>query len=231
MEELVKSRIEALRNEIHRHNYAYYVLSNPTISDREYDLLMKDLQDLEAEYPEFITPDSPTQRVGSDCNQSFQQVAHRYPMLSLGNTYSYDDVRDWYERVSKDLQEPFEICAELKFDGLSISLIYEHGKFVQALTRGDGTYGDDVTANVRTIRSIPLILHGDNIPASLEVRGEVLLPIAEFERINAERLTNGETPFANPRNAASGTLKSLNGMSLDVTCPWLLMVLCLRLIR
>ena len=210
MEELVKSRIEALRNEIHRHNYAYYVLSNPTISDREYDLLMKDLQDLEAEYPEFITPDSPTQRVGSDRNQSFQQVAHRYPMLSLGNTYSYDDVRDWYERVSKDLQEPFEICAELKFDGLSISLIYEYGKFVQALTRGDGTYGDDVTANVRTIRSIPLVLHGDNIPVSLEVRGEVLLPIAEFERINAERLTNGETPFANPRNAASGTLKSLD---------------------
>lgn len=210
MEQSISQHIEALRSEIRKHNHAYYVLSAPTISDQEYDLLMQSLQNLETLHPELVTPDSPTQRVGSDRTEAFQQVAHRYPMLSLGNTYNYDDVRDWYERVSKDLQEPFEVCAELKFDGLSISLIYEQGKLVRALTRGDGTYGDDVTVNVRTIRSIPLVLHGAGIPEEFEVRGEVLLPIAEFQRINAERETRGEATFANPRNAASGTLKSLD---------------------
>lgn len=206
----VKARIEALRVELHRHNHAYYVLSQPNITDREYDLLMQELARLEADNPEYITSDSPTQRVGSDRSDAFEQVAHRYPMLSLGNTYNYDEVKAWYERVAKELNAPFEVCAELKYDGLSISLIYNDGILSRALTRGDGTYGDDVTANVRTIRSIPLRLEGEHIPAELEVRGEVLLPYAEFERINKEREERGEALFANPRNAASGTLKQLD---------------------
>lgn len=210
MQQSPTQRIEALRKELNRHNVAYYVHANPTISDREYDLLMSELIALEEAYPELQTADSPTQRVGSDRMQGFQQVLHRYPMLSLSNTYSHAEVEDWYRRVARDLDEPFEVCAELKYDGLSISLIYEGGRLLRAVTRGDGTYGDDVTANVRTIRSIPLSLLGDGYPEELEVRGEILLPFAEFERINALRIAQGEAPFANPRNAASGTLKQLD---------------------
>lgn len=206
----IEARIVALRRELEQHNYNYYVLSAPTISDREFDEKMKELEKLEAEHPEFYDADSPTQRVGSDLTKEFRQVAHRYPMLSLGNTYSEEDVRDFYERIERTLGEPFEIVAELKFDGTSISLIYEGGRLVQAVTRGDGVRGDDVTANVRTIRSIPLKLHGDSFPDEVEVRGEILLPWAEFERLNKEREAQEEPLFANPRNAASGTLKQQN---------------------
>ncbi len=206
----IEARIVALRRELEQHNYNYYVLSAPTISDREFDEKMKELEKLEAEHPEFYDADSPTQRVGSDLTKEFRQVAHRYPMLSLGNTYSEEDVRDFYERIERTLGEPFEIVAELKFDGTSISLIYEGGRLVQAVTRGDGVRGDDVTANVRTIRSIPLKLRGDSFPDEVEVRGEILLPWAEFERLNKEREAQEEPLFANPRNAASGTLKQQN---------------------
>lgn len=206
----IKEEIEALRAELNQHNYNYYVLSAPTISDREFDEKMKHLQDLEMAYPQYADPDSPTQRVGSDLSKEFQQVIHKYPMLSLGNTYSESDVRDFYERVARSLNEPFEIVAELKFDGTSISVTYEHGRLARAVTRGDGTKGDDVTANVKTIRSVPLRLLGDNYPDELEVRGEILLPWAEFDRLNAEREEQEEPLFANPRNAASGTIKQQN---------------------
>ena len=206
----VKDEIEQLRAELDEHNYRYYVLSAPTISDKEFDDQMRRLQELEAAHPEYADPASPTQRVGSDISKEFKQVSHRYPMLSLGNTYSAEDVRDFYERTARLLGEPFEIVAELKFDGTSISLIYEEGVLVRAVTRGDGTRGDDVTANVRTIRSIPLRLRGDDVPAEVEIRGEVLLPWSEFDRINQERAAQEEPLFANPRNAASGTLKQLN---------------------
>lgn len=206
----IKEEIEALRAELNQHNYNYYVLSAPTISDREFDEKMKLLQDLEMAYPQYADPDSPTQRVGSDLSKEFQQVVHKYPMLSLGNTYSESDVRDFYERVARSLNEPFEIVAELKFDGTSISVTYEHGRLARAVTRGDGTKGDDVTANVKTIRSVPLRLLGDNYPDELEVRGEILLPWAEFDRLNAEREEQEEPLFANPRNAASGTIKQQN---------------------
>lgn len=210
MEHSVVERIDSLKREIEQHNKAYYLDSNPTISDFEYDQLMAELVALESQYPELISSDSPSQRVGNDRNDAFVQVAHRYPMLSLSNTYNYDEVREWYERVANDIKAPFEVCAELKFDGLSISLIYEKGELVRAVTRGDGTYGDDVTSNVRTIRSIPLRLLGEGYPEDLEVRGEILLPFAEFQRINLEREKQGEALFANPRNAASGTLKQLD---------------------
>ena len=206
----IKEEIEALRAELNQHNYNYYVLSAPTISDREFDEKMKHLQDLEMAYPQYADPDSPTQRVGSDLSKEFQQVVHKYPMLSLGNTYSESDVRDFYKRVARSLNEPFEIVAELKFDGTSISVTYEHGRLARAVTRGDGTKGDDVTANVKTIRSVPLRLLGDNYPDELEVRGEILLPWAEFDRLNAEREEQEEPLFANPRNAASGTIKQQN---------------------
>lgn len=206
----IKEEIEALRAELNQHNYNYYVLSAPTISDREFDEKMKHLQDLEMAYPQYADPDSPTQRVGSDLSKEFQQVVHKYPMLSLGNTYSESDVRDFYERVARSLNEPFEIVAELKFDGTSISVTYEHGRLARAVTRGDGTKGDDVTANVKTIRSVPLRLLGDNYPDELEVRAEILLPWAEFDRLNAEREEQEEPLFANPRNAASGTIKQQN---------------------
>lgn len=206
----IKEEIEALRAELNQYNYNYYVLSAPTISDREFDEKMKYLQDLEMAYPQYADPDSPTQRVGSDLSKEFQQVVHKYPMLSLGNTYSESDVRDFYERVARSLNEPFEIVAELKFDGTSISVTYEHGRLARAVTRGDGTKGDDVTANVKTIRSVPLRLLGDNYPDELEVRGEILLPWAEFDRLNAEREEQEEPLFANPRNAASGTIKQQN---------------------
>jgi DNA ligase (NAD+) len=199
-----------LRAELEQHNYSYYVLSQPTISDREYDEKMLRLQKLEAEHPEFADPFSPTQRVGSDLSNDFKQVVHQYPMLSLSNTYSEGEVRDFYERTTRSLNEPFEIVAELKYDGVSISLIYEEGKLVRAITRGDGTRGDDVTANVRTIRSIPLKLQGTDYPSVFEIRGEILLPWQEYERLNKEREEQEEPLFANPRNAASGTLKQKN---------------------
>ena len=205
-----REEIEHLRSELNQHNYNYYVLNSPTISDFEFDAKMHELQRLEAENPEFFDPNSPTQRVGSDLNTAFVQVEHRYPMLSLANTYSEADVAEWYERVRKGLNEPFEVVCELKYDGTSISLIYRDGALVQAVTRGDGVRGDDVTANVRTIRSIPLRLHGTDYPKEFEIRGEILMPWAVFEKLNAEREAQEEPLFANPRNAASGTLKMQN---------------------
>ena len=207
---VAKDKIKALREALEQHNYNYYVLSAPTISDREFDEMMKELQVLEEAHPEYADPHSPTQRVGSDLSKEFEQVVHKYPMLSLGNTYSEDEVKDFYERIARDLNEPFEIVAELKYDGTSISLTYEDGRLVRAVTRGDGTRGDDVTANVKTIRSVPLKLMGDRYPATFEIRGEILLPWAEFDRLNKEREEQEEPLFANPRNAASGTLKQQN---------------------
>ena len=199
-----------LREALHRHNRLYYVDNRPEISDQEFDRLMHELMDLERDHPEVYDANSPSQRVGSDLAGDFQQVDHRYPMLSLGNTYDRNDVEAFYRRVSEGLGgEAFSICCELKFDGLSISLNYQDGQLLRAVTRGDGTRGDDVTANVRTIRSIPLRLSG-NYPAEFEVRGEVLMPWTSFERLNAERARREEQLFANPRNAASGTLKSKN---------------------
>ena len=206
----IKEEIERLRNELNTHNYNYYVLNKPTISDFEFDAKMHELQRLEAENPEFFDPNSPTQRVGSDLSEGFVQVEHRYPMLSLANTYSEGDVADWYERVRRSLNEPFEVVCELKYDGTSISLIYENGALVQAVTRGDGVRGDDVTANVRTIRSIPLTLRGNDYPQAFEMRGEILMPWKVFDALNAEREAQEEPLFANPRNAASGTLKTQN---------------------
>lgn len=203
----IEEEIAHLRDELNKHNYNYYVLNSPTISDFEFDSKMHELQRLETAHPEFFDPNSPTQRVGSDLNDAFVQVEHRYPMLSLANTYSETDVAEWYERVRKSLNEPFEVVCELKYDGTSISLIYNDGALVQAVTRGDGVRGDDVTANVRTIRSIPLRLHGTDYPKEFEIRGEILMPWAVFERLNAEREAQEEPLFANPRNAASGTLK------------------------
>ena len=207
---VVKDKIKALREALEQHNYNYYVLSAPTISDREFDEMMKELQVLEEAHPEYADPHSPTQRVGSDLSKEFEQVVHQYPMLSLGNTYSEEEIRDFYERTERALNEPFEIVAELKYDGTSISLTYEDGRLVRAVTRGDGTCGDDVTANVKTIRSVPLKLMGDRYPATFEIRGEILLPWAEFDRLNKEREEQEEPLFANPRNAASGTLKQQN---------------------
>lgn len=205
-----KSRIDELRKELHRHNYNYYVLNSPEITDYEFDKLMQELQDLEMFFPQYADPNSPTQRVGSDINQEFRQIKHKYPMLSLSNTYSESDVRDFYERVRNGLEgEEFEIVCELKFDGLSISLTYIDGKLDHAVTRGDGVVGDDVTGNVRTIKSIPLQLDpAGDYPKEFEIRGEVLMPWASFEALNLEREKKGEPLFANPRNAASGTLKS-----------------------
>jgi DNA ligase (NAD+) len=207
-----KQRIEQLRRELHEHNYRYYVQNQPSISDYDFDQLMHELQDLEARHPEMADANSPTQRVGSDLQSEFRQVAHKYPMLSLANTYSEQDVRDWYDSVSKGLAgEPFEVCCEMKYDGLSISLTYVDGRLVQAVTRGDGVQGDDVTQNVRTIRAIPLVLsEKTGYPREFEIRGEILMPWASFERLNAEREAAEEPLFANPRNAASGTLKSLD---------------------
>ena len=203
-------RIYILRKQLHEHNHRYYVLNQPIVSDQEFDLMMHELQDLEARHPELYDANSPTMRVGSDITKEFSQVAHRYPMLSLANTYSEVDVEEWYNQVSRGLEgEEFEVCCEMKYDGLSISLTYEHGRLVRAVTRGDGVRGDDVTANVRTIRSIPLVLQSDlGYPDVFEIRGEILMPWQSFNRLNEEREEIGEQPFANPRNAASGTLKS-----------------------
>ena len=209
MEEI--KRIEELRNQLHHHNYLYYVQNSPTLSDQEFDRLMRELQDLEAKHPDVYDPNSPTQRVGSDLSTGFKQVKHKYAMLSLANTYNEQEVASWYATVSKDLGgQPFEVCCELKYDGLSISLTYEQGRLVRAVTRGDGEQGDDVTANVRTIRAIPLVLPGTGYPNEFEIRGEILMPWKVFEQLNAEREKAEEPLFANPRNAASGTLKSLD---------------------
>ena len=203
-------RIYQLREELHRHNHNYYVLNAPEIDDQTFDFLMRELQDLEAKHPECADDNSPTMRVGSDLNKNFVQVVHKYPMLSLANTYSEAEVAEFYERVKKSLNEDFEICCEMKFDGTSISLTYEDGKLVRAVTRGDGTQGDDVTDNVKTIRSIPLVLHGEGYPQEFEIRGEILMPWLVFEQLNKEREEREEPLFANPRNAASGTLKLQN---------------------
>jgi len=206
---MIKDQIESLRRELEQHNYNYYVLSAPTITDAEFDAKLKQLQDLEAQYPEFADSNSPTQRIGSDISTAFEQVTHVYPMLSLGNTYSEGEVQYFYDRVRKGLNEDFELVCELKYDGTSISLTYENGLLKRAVTRGDGEKGDDVTANVKTIRSIPLRLHG-NYPSFFEMRGEILMPWSVFDDLNREREAQEEQLFANPRNAASGTLKQQN---------------------
>ena len=212
MESEYRTRILALREELHRHNYNYYVLNQPEITDFEFDQKMRELEDLEMFHPDMYDANSPTQRVGSDLSQQFRQVAHKYPMLSLANTYNEADVGEFYRRVKEGLEgEEFEICCEMKYDGLSISLTYVDGKLTQAVTRGDGVSGDDVTANVRTIKSIPLqLVPGSGFPHEFEIRGEILMPWTSFERLNAEREAREEPLFANPRNAASGTLKSQN---------------------
>lgn len=206
-----KDRILQLRDELNRHNHNYYVLNSPEISDKDFDMLMHELEDLEKAHPEYADPLSPTQRVGSDLSSGFQHVIHARPMMSLANTYSISDVEDWFKRIEKQLEgEDFDIVGEMKFDGTSISLTYRHGRLVRAVTRGDGTRGDDVTANVKTIRSIPLQLLPGDWPEEFEIRGEILMPWESFERLNAERAYNEEPLFANPRNAASGTLKTLD---------------------
>lgn len=204
-----RDRIIELRTLLHQYNYLYYVKNQPVIGDQDFDFLMHELQNLEAKHPDMADPNSPTQRVGSDLNQEFTQVTHKYPMLSLANTYNEQDVAEWYDSVKRGLgDEPFEVCCEMKYDGLSISLTYVDGKLVRGVTRGDGVHGDDVTANVKTIRSIPLVLTGDSYPAEFEIRGEILMPWKVFDRLNKEREEADEPLFANPRNAASGTLKS-----------------------
>lgn len=205
-----KEKIEELRIELHQHNYKYYTLNAPEISDKEFDDKMRELQKLEKQYPEYKDVNSPSMRVGSDINKNFTQVAHKYPMLSLTNTYSVAEVTEFYERTRKALNEDFEICCEMKYDGTSISLTYEDGKLIRAVTRGDGENGDDVTDNVKTIRTIPLILQGNNYPPLFEIRGEILMPWDVFEELNREREAREEALFANPRNAASGTLKLQN---------------------
>ncbi len=224
-----KTLIEHLRGELHRHNHNYYVLNAPTISDQEFDGMMRQLQDLEALHPELHDPNSPTQRVGSDLGGDFRQVAHKRSMLSLSNTYNKTEVAEFYERVREGLHgQPFDICCELKWDGLSVSLTYEEGRLVRAVTRGDGVKGDDVTANVRAIHSVPLVMPTDvACPPEFEIRGEVLMPWKSFERLNEERQLREEQLFANPRNAASGTLKSKNAATvahrgLDVRLYYLL---------
>lgn len=206
----IKQRILQLRTALDNHNYSYYVLSEPSISDFEYDQLMHELLELEEKHPEFSDPNSPSQRVGSDINKEFQQVVHKYPMLSLSNTYSLEELKDFETRNKKIVNEAFEYICELKYDGVSISLNYSNGELVRAVTRGDGEKGDDVTANVKTIKSIPLLLRGNDFPSEFEIRGEILLPHKGFQKMNEDRIARDEPPFANPRNAASGTLKMQN---------------------
>ncbi|MGQ8338969.1 NAD-dependent DNA ligase LigA [Sunxiuqinia sp. A32] len=206
----IKSKIESLRKELEEYNYQYYVLSQPTISDFEFDMKLKELEKLENGNPEFFDTNSPTQRVGSDINQEFTQVKHKYPMLSLSNSYSKDELIEFDNRIKKLITEPFEYVCELKFDGASLSLVYENGQLSKAVTRGDGEKGDDVTANARTIRSIPLHLKGNDYPESFEIRGEVLLPFEVFAELNKVREAAGEQLYANPRNTASGSLKMQN---------------------
>lgn len=208
--DFILQKIEDLRAQLNEHNYNYYVLNAPVISDIDFDRLMKELQDLENQYPQYADTNSPTQRVGSDINKSFKQVVHKYPMLSLSNTYTIGEVSDFYNRIKDLLNADFQIVGELKYDGTSISLTYIDGKLVRAVTRGDGTQGDDVTDNIKTIRSIPLQLRGTDYPKEFEIRGEVLMPWSVFEKLNQEREAQEEPLFANPRNAASGTLKLQN---------------------
>lgn len=206
-----QERMAYLCRILDEHNYNYYVLNAPTIDDREFDRLMHELEQLEAQYPQYASPDSPTRHVGSDISQAFEQVEHTYPMLSLSNTYSIEEVAAFYERVRHALGDTqFHLVGELKFDGTSISLTYEKGRLIRAVTRGDGTRGDDVTRNVRTIRSIPVVLRGNGYPDFFEIRGEVLMPWKSFDALNEERERQEEPLFANPRNAASGTLKLQN---------------------
>ena len=206
----IKNRIETLRKKLHEHNYRYYVLSEPVISDYDYDMMINELIKLETENPEFYDANSPSQRVGNDINTEFNQIIHKYPMLSLGNTYNEGELRDFDNRVKKALNEPYRYVCELKYDGASISLTYENGKLKYAVTRGDGEKGDDVTANVKTIKSIPLLLHGNDYPAEFEIRGEIFIPRKGFEKMNKEREEAGEPLFSNPRNTASGSLKIQN---------------------
>lgn len=210
----LKEKIDSLRKELEAHNYNYYVLNAPVITDLEFDGMLKELEKLEKENPQYFDPNSPTQRVGRDNTDAFKQVAHKKPMLSLANTYSESELEEFDARIRKSIQEPFKYDCELKFDGTAISLTYINGALERAVTRGDGTVGDDVTANVRTIRSIPLTLHGKDYPAEFEIRGEIFMPHSSFIRLNNEREDIGETPFANPRNAASGTLKLLNSKTV-----------------
>lgn len=206
--ENIRKRIEELRTVLDDHNHRYYILSQPVISDLEFDMMLKELEKLELENPEFADPNSPTQRVGSDINKEFEQVQHQYQMMSLSNSYSEEELKDFDQKIRKLTDQSFEYVCELKYDGTSISLRYKNGVLDKAITRGDGAFGDDVTANVRTIKTIPLKLKGTGFPSEFEIRGEILLPFAEFDRINVEREEEGEAPFANVRNAASGTLKS-----------------------
>ena len=203
---MIRERIEELRRQLELHNYKYYVENNPEISDFEFDTMMRELQDLERAHPEYADPNSPSVRVGSDLTSEFRTVRHRYPMLSLGNTYSLDELHEFIDRIEREAGPTDYVC-ELKFDGTAISLTYDNGSLTLAATRGDGVQGDDVTANVRTVRSVPLHLRGNDYPAHFEIRGEILMPYASFDRLNAEREANGEPLFANPRNAAAGTLK------------------------
>ncbi|MEE1220355.1 MAG: NAD-dependent DNA ligase LigA [Bacteroidales bacterium] len=208
---LIQTKIEELRRQLNRYNYEYYVLDSPTIEDRQFDILMRELEDLEKQYPQFQSPNSPTQRVGGQVNKGFAQAEHSFPMLSLSNTYSKEELIDFVNRTSQLLDgEKLEWVCELKYDGVAISLLYEEGKFVRALTRGDGVKGDEVSDNIRTIKSIPLELYGENIPSRFEIRGEVIFPHKAFEDFNLKRIENGEEPFANPRNAASGSIKLLD---------------------
>lgn len=206
--EVIRKRIAELTEELHQHNHKYYVLNEPSISDREFDLLLKQLEDLEAQYPQFADPNSPTKRVGGDLTDKFEKVAHRYPMLSLSNTYSKEEIIDWENRIKKSIDEPVEYVMELKYDGVAISLNYDHGALKQALTRGDGEVGEDITTNVRTIRTIPLRLSGNSYPEQFEIRGEIFFPLEHFAALNRRREENGEELYANPRNTASGTLKN-----------------------
>lgn len=206
----MKSYIEQLREELHQHNYNYYVLNSPVITDIEFDVKLKELQELEQQYPQYFDPASPTQRVGSDISGSFDQALHNYPMLSLGNTYSFEEISDFYNRIKKNLTDDFELVCELKYDGTSISLIYQNGILLRAVTRGDGVKGDIVTANIKTIRTVPLKLRGDTYPDWVELRGEILMPWAVFDELNREREAQEEPLFANPRNAGSGTIKLQN---------------------
>ena len=203
----IKEHIEALVRELNEHNYRYYILAQPLISDYEFDKKLKELTALEKKYPEFIDPDSPTRNIGGDITKEFQTVKHKWPMLSLGNTYNEQDLKDFDERVRKAIGDNFEYVCELKFDGLSISLTYENGKLLRAVTRGDGTKGDDVTNNAKTIQTIPKSLKGSGYPEMFEIRGEVFMHKPAFERLNHERIENNEVPYANPRNFAAGSLK------------------------
>lgn len=206
--EQAKSRIEALTKELNTHNHSYYVLNNPSISDYDFDILLHELQTLESEFPQLAADDSPTKRVGGDITDKFEKVKHRYPMLSLSNTYSKEEIIDWENRVKKSINGDIEYVLELKYDGVAISMTYEFGSLVRAVTRGDGEVGEDVTTNVKTIRSVPLKLHGDGFPMSFDIRGEIYFPRAEFDRLNVQRAEEGEELYANPRNTASGTLKN-----------------------